>query len=162
MYVPFNLITHIDPTELYLSRSKDELRREYANPPARGTRVERVMGESVATTREASGYDGSPIVVDEARIDELRQRITDGYLVVTLDNVDLGTIKRYDRTTGWMLVGKNAEMPNDIMIPVILVSHVDGQFAEVHLAASMADLQRMQHLEPVDVVFTEGEPKRTS
>jgi hypothetical protein len=159
LYVPFSLITNIDARELYLSRSRDELRRDYANPPARETRVEKVRGQSVATTREASGYDGSRLVVNQANINELRDLLSEGYVVVTSDEVDLGTIKRYERTSGWMLIGKTATRPNDLIVPVMLVSRVDRQFAQVHLAVSMADLSRMLHLEPVDVVFTAPIPQ---
>jgi hypothetical protein len=158
LHIPFKLIRSIDPKELYLSRTKDELRREYTNPPARTTRLEPIGDETVATTREASGYDGSPIVVDEANVEKNRKRIGIGYLVVTEDEVDLGNIKQYDPTTGWMLVGKTALGKNDLLLPVTVVSRVDRQFGEVHLAVSAADLQRMKHLEPVDVVFATTKP----
>ncbi len=158
LYMPFKLITNIDPKEVYLSRTKDELRRDYTNPPARSTRVDTVLGEKVATTREASGYDGAPIVVDEANVEKNRKRIGEGYLVVTSDEVDLGTIKQYDPTTGWMLIGKTALSRNELLVPVTVVDDVNRQFAEVHLAVSAADLNAMKHLEPVDVVFATTKP----
>jgi hypothetical protein len=136
----------------------DELRREYINPPARTTRLEPIGHETVAKTREASGYDGLAIVVDEANVEKNRKRIGEGYLVVTSDYLDLGNIKQYDPTTGWMLVGKTALSKNDLLVPVTVVSRVDRQFGEVHLAVSAADSQRMTHLEPVDVVFATTKP----
>jgi hypothetical protein len=158
IYVPFNLITSIDPRELYLSASKEELRRDYSNPPARTTDVERVLGETIATTRQPSGYDGTPLIVEEAKLDKLRSRITVGDLVLTSDMVDLGTITRYDRTTGWMMIGKSLQVKNDLLVPLTLVSHVDSEEREVYLAASRADLRGMQHLEPADIVFVDSKP----
>ena len=171
LYIPFNMITNIDPKgprsgvekrgddmELYLSRSKEELRRDYTTPPARTTQVDKVAGETVATTWEPSGYDGTPLIVAEAKLDKLRDRITVGDLVLTADMVDLGTIKRYDATTGWMMIGKSLQARNDLLVPITLVSHVDGDVHEVYLAASRADLRGMQHLEPADVVFVDSKP----
>jgi len=158
LYLPFSMITNIDPRELYLSASKAELRRDYTNPPARTTDVEKVLGETIATTRQPSGYDGTPLIVEEAKLDKLRNRITVGDLVLTADMVDLGTISRYDRTTGWMMIGKSLQAKNDLLVPVTLVSHVDSEQREVYLAASRADLRGMQHLEPADVVFVDSKP----
>jgi hypothetical protein len=158
LYIPLKLVTNIDPHELYLSQSKDEVRRDYANPPARRTHVETILGEKVATTRQLSGYDDSPLVVDEANVDKIRKRVTVGDLVLTSDQIDLGTIKRYDDATGWMMIGKGLQARNDLMVPITVVSHVDRNVAEVYLAASRADLRGMQHLEPVDVVFVDTKP----
>lgn len=158
LYIPFKLITNIDPKEVYLSRTKDELRRDYASPPARTTRVDTVLGEKIAKTREASGYDGAPIVVDEANVEKNRQRIGEGYVVVSSDEVALGTVKQYDPTTGWMLIGKTTLSRNELLVPVTVVSEVNRQFGEVHLAVSAADLNAMKHLEPVDVVFATTKP----
>ena len=158
LYIPFSLITNIDPKELYLSRSKEELRRDYTTPPARTTQVDKVAGETIATTREPSGYDGTPLIVAEAKLDKLRNRIAVGDLVLTADMVDLGTIKRYDGTTGWMMIGKSVQARNDLLVPITLVSHVDRDVHEVYLAASRADLRGMQHLEPADVVFVDSKP----
>ena len=158
LYIPFNLVTSIDPRELYLSRSKEDLRREFANPPARTTHVETTLGETVATTRQPSGYTGAPMVVEEANVDKVRKRITEGDVVLTSDQIDLGTVKRYDATTGWMMIGKGLQAKNDLLVPITVVSHVDRDLAEVYLAASRADLRGMQHLEPVDVVFVDTKP----
>ncbi len=158
LYIPFKLVTSIDPHELYVSLSREELRRDYSNPPARNTQVETTLGEKIATTRQPSGYDGSPMVADEANVDKIRKRVTVGDLVLTSDQVDLGVVKRYDGATGWMMIGKGLQDRNDLMVPITVVSHVDRDVAEVYLAASRADLRGMQHLEPVDVVFVDSKP----
>src|SRR5579872_7366740 len=80
-YVPYRLITNIDPREIFLSASRDELDRDYANPPARSTTVVDGPGGEVAVTTERSGLTGEPIVVERVRIDRVKQRIAVGYRV---------------------------------------------------------------------------------
>lgn len=156
-YIPFRLITNIDPRELYLSVSRDELDRDYATPPPRSTFDAEVEGQEVATTIEPSGYTGAPIVVERARIDQLKNRIAVGDHVYTSELTDLGAIKRYDPVTGWMLVEKGVlSEKRDLMVPVTVVDYVNRDIQEVYLVASQADLQRMQHGEPTEVVFVDA------
>ena len=158
LYVPFSLITNIDPHDLFLSRSKDELKNTYAKPPARSTLVEDFDGKETATTTEASGYDGTPLIVEQAKIDHLKKHIETGGHVYSSDMADIGKIKRYDPATGWMMVEKGVmSSKRDLLIPVTLVEQVDEYSHDVSLVYSQADLQRMQHLEPADVVFVEAE-----
>lgn len=160
LYVPFRLITNIDPREMYLSLSKEELRRDFSDPPPRSTLVDRVDGRETAITTEPSGYDGVPIVVEQASIDRLKRRIAVGYHVYTMEMTDIGKIKRYDPVTGWMLVEKGPQFDkHDLMVPVTVVRNVGPDSHEVFLAVSRADLDRMQHLEPADVVFVQAEFK---
>jgi ribosomal 30S subunit maturation factor RimM len=160
LYIPFNLITNIDPRELYVSRSKDELHREFSTPPAHTTVVEAYGGHETAITTESSGYDGYPVVVERAKIDKLRKHIHTGNHVYTTEMADLGKIKKYDSVTGWMLIEKGVlSQKHDLMVPVTVVDYVDHDTGEVYLAASKADLDRMQHLEPADVVFVEAQEK---
>jgi len=162
LYIPFSLITNIDPRELYVSQSKDELHSDYANPPARSTLVEDVDGKETATTTEPSGYDGTSVVVKQAKIDYLKKRIATGDHVFTSDMVDLGSIKQYDPATGWMMVEKGVMSKHDLMVPVTVVDSVNRDSREVYLVASQADLQRMQHLEPANVVFAQAEVTENS
>jgi hypothetical protein len=161
LYIPFKIVTTIDPKELYVSATKEALYREFSNPPARFTTVETVDGQEIATTRQASGLDGTAIIVDEVNVDKVRKGIGEGYVILTSDEVSLGTIKRYDTATGWILVGKTALTKYDLVVPVSVVSRIDRQFGAVHLAVSEADLKAMKHLEPVDVVFV-GTPPVTA
>ena len=158
LYIPFRLVTNIDPKEVYLSATKETLHREFNDPPARTTQIDRVDGQEIATTRQASGYDGSPVIVDQVDLDRVRKGIGEGYVVITSDDVSLGNIKRYDAVTGWILVGKTALSRYDLVVPVSVVSRIDRQFGSVHLAVSEADLKAMKHLEPVDVVFVGSKP----
>lgn len=163
LYVPFRLITNIDPRELYLSVSRDELVRDYSNPPPRTTVVVEEPGGQIATTTEPSGYDGLPVVVTHVNLDELKGRIAVGDHVYTSETTDLGKIDTYDPVTGWMLVEKGAlDSKRYLMVPVSLVSDVNKETHEVYLVASGADLQSMQHLEPAYVVFVDANvPKST-
>jgi hypothetical protein len=163
LYIPFSLITNIDPRELYLSLSRDEIHRDYANPPARSTLVEDMDGRETATTTEPSGYDGTPVIMDRARIDQLKQRIATGDHVYTTDMTDLGKIKEYDPATGWMKVEKGVlSSTHDLMVPVTVLRDVNHDSHEVYLAVSQADLQRMRHLEPADVVVVETQVTESS
>jgi len=164
LYVPFSLITNIDPHDLFFSMSKSELRANYTNRPPRSTFVEELGGKETAVTSEPSGYDGTPRVVESVRIDSLKKRIAVGDHVYSSDMVDLGTIERYDRATGWMMVEKRA-MPTpstpqgtpDLLIPVTLVEQADKDAHTVYLVWSEAELRQRQHLEPANVVFVEAE-----
>lgn len=158
-YLPYSLITNIDQHEMFVSRTEDELRANYANPPARSSLVEDVDGKTTAITSEPSGYDGTPIVVERARIDKLKKHIKVGSHVYTSDTKDLGKIKQYDALTGMMMVEKGFFSKHDLVVPVTLVDYVDEDSHDVYLAFSQADVQRMQHLEPVDVVMVDTEVK---
>ncbi len=158
LYVPFSLITNIDPHDLFLSRSKEELKSNYANPPARSTLVEDFDGKETATTTEASGYDGTPLIVEQAKIDHLKKHIKIGGHVYSSDMADIGKIKQYDPATGWMMVEKGVlSSKRDLLIPVTLAEQVDKDSHDVYLVYSQADLQQMQQLEPANVVFVEAE-----
>jgi hypothetical protein len=146
LHVPFRLITNIDARELYVSVSRDKLHRDYANPPPRSTQVEDEDGTEMAVTTEPSGYDGAPIVVRRARVNDLRRAITAGARVFTSDPTELGTVKHYDPATGWIWITRSNEP--GLRVPVAIVDVVDGETHEVHLVSSEADLERLEHLEP--------------
>ena len=155
-YVPFRLITNIDPRELQLSVSLDELNRDYVNPPSRSTFVREDDGREVAVTKQRSGYTDAPILVHRD-IEHLKNLIAVGDHVYTSDMVDLGAIKRYDPVTGWMLVKRGLPPGrHDLMIPAALAENVNTDLQAVYLVISEADLERKQHLEPVDLVFPEA------
>lgn len=156
LYVPFRLITNIDPRELFVSVSNDELRRDYADPPLRSTAVVDVDGTAVDTTTEPDGYTGAPVVVDKVRLDELKKRIAVGDHVYTSELTDLGKIKQYDSQTGWMLVERGAlSEKHETMVPVTVIADVNQDSHEVYLVVSQADLDRMD-VEPASVVFVDG------
>ncbi len=86
-----------------------------------------------------------------------------GQRVSTADLEDVGTIKRWDPVTGWMLVERGVPPNKHVtMLPVTIVDGVNPDSGDVFLAVSQADLKRMQHLEPADVVFAEARVNEAS
>ena len=148
-YVPFRLITHIDPNELFLGATKDELRRDYSAPPPRTTSVQGEGGDQAATTTQPSGYDGAPLVVHQAKLSDLRDGIDTDFKVCTSDMVDLGRIREYDPATGLMVLSKGTFSKHDVVVPITLVDKVDTYMLQVVLIASEADVKRMT---PVNLV----------
>jgi hypothetical protein len=178
LYIPFSAITSIDPREIYLALPKDVLARDYANPPARTTTTEvdpgpgARAGGAIALTTEASGYDGAPIVVDRAHVDELKARIKAGMRVYTAGPEEVGkikrygpeevgTIKHYDPVTGWMLVETGVFSHHDLYIPATLVDDVDRADDIVMLAVNAQDLQRLQRTAPTDAVVVEAQERES-
>lgn len=151
LYVPFKLITFIDPHEVFLGASKDELAREYSSPPPRTTSVAGAGAAAAATTTEASGYDGAPVVVNTARVAEIRDKIGTGFEVYTSDMVFLGDVREYDATTGLMMLTKSPLSDHEMVVPITVVAEVDTGMAQVVLTASKADVQK---LTPVSLVRT--------
>jgi hypothetical protein len=157
VYVPFRLVTNIDQRELYLARTRDELVRDHRAPPPRTIEMREVARQTLARTTEPSGYDGSPVVVHEADVDQLRRSVAYGDRVWTSDQVDIGSVEQYDPTGGFMIVERGVLSTLDLIIPIALVEDVERRSGDVRLVASRADLLRMQRLEPVSlVVVTAG------
>jgi hypothetical protein len=154
LYIPFSAVTHIDPREVFVSKTKEELRRKYSNPPPRSTLLEEKIDfdtgedDSRAITTEPSGYDGTPVVVDEAHIGKLAHHIAPGFRVYTSELECVGRVKQYDRETKQMLVERGMFSRRDLLIPVYLIAMVDREDRDIYLAVSSTDLERMQHGAP--------------
>ncbi|MBV8528732.1 MAG: hypothetical protein JOZ75_10480 [Candidatus Dormibacteraeota bacterium] len=151
LYVPFRLITYIDPHELFLGASKDELTKQYASPPQRKTAVVGDGTDAAAATTEPSGYDGSPVVVNAELVDDLRRKISTGYEVYTSDMASLGKIRQYDAATGLMVLDKGPLSDHEVVVPITVVDQVDKDEQQVILTASQADVAKMT---PVSLVRT--------
>lgn len=147
VHVPFRLITTIDPRELFVSVTNDELRRDYGTPPPRATRVEEELGVEVAITTQPSGYNGLPVEVRRVQIDELRRDIRVGDRVFSTDPTELGTVKQYDAESGRITIARDALFDEPALsVPLAIVDVVNRNAQEIHLVWSEADLQRMEHL----------------
>lgn len=153
LWIPYRLVTNVDKRELLVSATKEDLRKEYSQPPARSTAVTTEGGRTIATTTEPSGYDGSAVEVATVDVDNVRERIFSGYHVWTSDRHELGITKRYDPMTGFLQVRRGLLPGRDVLLPVTLVADVDKEAGNVTLVVSDADIRRMQHPEPVDVVI---------
>jgi hypothetical protein len=153
LVVPFHLITSVDQRELYLSLRREELERDFAEPPPRTTVVTRLGDRTMARTTQPSGYDGTPIVVRETDVDEFKNRIAVGDEVWTADLVQVGQVKDYDPGTGYMRIGETRPFSKqDLFVPITLVDSVTVAPPRIALIASQSDLRRMTHLEALNVV----------
>ncbi|MBV8301529.1 MAG: DUF2171 domain-containing protein [Candidatus Dormibacteraeota bacterium] len=150
-YVPVKLITHIDPHELFLSVTKEQLQRDYTSPPARTTELRGQGSSAWSVTTQHSGYKGGSVVVDQAPLSDLRNRISTDFTVFTSDGFDLGKVLEYDATTGLMMLGKRPFSSHDVVVPITVVSSVDAGLGEISLIASKTDVERMT---PVSLVQT--------
>jgi hypothetical protein len=150
-HVPVTLITHIDPHELFLDATEEDLKRDYATPPARTTSVVGEGPGQTAITRQPSGYGGDAVVVQQARVDELRAEIRAHFRVFTSDGLNLGKVREYDATTGLMMLDKGPFSKHDIVVPISVVESVDTLLGDIALVASKADMERMT---PVNLVQT--------
>lgn len=148
LYIPFSAITHIDRREAFVEGTREELDSAYSTPPPRDSvlhpRTDPDTGEdeSVAVTSEPNGYDGSPVVVDVAKIGRMAHHIAPGFHVRTNEQEDIGTIKQFNRSTGWMVVERGLLSKHDVIVPLVAVDKVDRDHRIVYLAVSSADLER--------------------
>jgi hypothetical protein len=150
-HVPVTLITHIDPHELFLGATEEDLKRDYATPPARTTSVVGQGPGQTAVTVQPSGYSGDAVVVQQARVDELRTELRTHFRVFTSDGLDLGKVREYDPTTGLMMLNKGPFSKHDIVVPISVVESVDTFLGDITLVASKTDMERMT---PVNLVQT--------
>lgn len=105
-------------------------------------------------TTEPSGYDGTPFVVKEVDLEEVKQLLAIGQRVWTADSAEVGRIKEFDSTAGYALIEKGIlSRKHDLLIPVHLVAEVNRDSAEVTLVVREADLKRMQHVEAASIVI---------
>jgi hypothetical protein len=158
IYMPFSIITRADPREVFISKTRDEVHHLYRDPPPRTVVVEERtdpdtgQGESWAITTEPSGYDGSPLIVDEAKVGELAHHIAPGFRVYTVGMEDVGRIKRYDRAEGRMLVERGGFSKHGVVVPISLVSSVDRDRHAVTLSVGSKDLDGMKREKPDGMV----------
>jgi hypothetical protein len=150
-FVPMTMVKYIDPNELFLSATKDDLQRDYSTPPPRTTSVEGEGPATTATTRQQSGYGDASVVVHQARLSDLRTMIDVDFRVYTADMVDLGKVREYDSATGLMILDKGRPSTHDIVVPITMVDRVEAESHEIVLIASKADVERIT---PVNLVRT--------
>jgi hypothetical protein len=150
-FVPMTMVKHIDPNELFLSATKEDVQRDYSTPPPRTTSVEGEGPATTTTTRQQSGYGGASVVVHQARLNDLRTTIDVGFRVYTADTAYLGKVREYDSATGLMIMDKRRPSKHDIVVPITMVDRVEAETHEIVLIASKTDLERIT---PVSLVRT--------
>jgi hypothetical protein len=156
LYVPFSAIASANGQEIFLSLTRDDLEWSYGTPPAHSTIVETMpdpAAPTLAVTSEPSGYDGRPVVIARANVDEMGRRIAagvdtsardgDSMHVYAVDGKKVGKITRYDATPGSMLVERGVLFEHrTFYIPITVVDGVNLEANEVYLAVPEADLHQ--------------------
>ena len=150
-FVPMTMVKYIDPNELFLSATKEDIQRDYSTPPPRTTSVEGEGPAARATTRQQSGYEDASVVVHQARLDDLRTMIDVGLRVYTADMVYLGKVREYDSATGLIMLDKGRTSKHDIVVPITMIDRVEAETHEIVLIASKTDVERIT---PVSLVRT--------
>jgi hypothetical protein len=111
-----------------------------------------VDGKKVGSVDDVDRQTGYMMVLSNAFADKFLY-IATGFRVYTTDGAELGLIREYDSVAGVMLVEKGVISRHDLALPPSVVDGVDRFSGDVYLAASQSDIQRRQHLEPVEVVL---------
>jgi hypothetical protein len=150
-YVPITLITHIDPNELFVGATRQDLLLKYSAPPTRATSVDGAGEEQTAVTTQPSGYGSGSVVIRQARVNQLRDQIGTDFLVYTADDMSLGRVREYDPATGLMILNRGPFSKHDVVVPITVVDIVDAAVGEIRLVASKADIDTMT---PVSLVRT--------
>jgi hypothetical protein len=162
LVVPFRLVASVDQRELYLSLRREELEGDFAEPPPRTIVVTRRGDKTTARTTQPSGYDGTPIVVKEADVAEFKNRIALGDEVWTADLVQVGQVKEYDPSTGHMRIETRPFSKRHLLVPITLIDSVNVAPRNIALVVSQADLRRMTHLEPLNVITLSHQDRPTA
>ena len=148
LFIPYRLVTRVDLYALTMSIGENELRTYYGEPPARTTAVFLTGANSTAKTTEPSGYDDSTVTVTTVDLDAMKALILPGYKVWTYDQVEVGSLKRYDDASGSMLIEKGSFSKHNMVVPLSLVSGVYDDSRAIQLVSSVADLRRLRLADP--------------
>lgn len=153
LWIPYRLIKSVDGREVMVTLMKDELHAGCTNPPARKTEVVHRDGRAIAVTYEAGGRDEEWVVAADVDLDHVRGLLALDQRVWTADGQEVGRIREFDATMGYMLIEKGVlSRKRDVLTPVHLVADVDRDEGVVTLAMRKADLERMRHFEAVNVI----------
>jgi ribosomal 30S subunit maturation factor RimM len=139
LYVPFRLIRSIDPHDIFVSETNDNLKAHFTNPPKINTIVENrlVTGPAGTMTSQpyevqtiASGYDGKQAELGSVNLDQISDRLAVGMAVYDVDGVRVGDITQYDTSRSLMVVEKGIFKPRALLVPFSAIQDIDlGTFA---------------------------------
>jgi hypothetical protein len=144
-YVPFHLLRSITPKEISLAVSKAALADNYYLPPMLKPVVEEMTNpltgrtELVILHELRSGYDGRPVRITPASVDEVMTRISVGMTVVDIDDDFVGEI--IDRDEDQLTVKDDFADDTIRTVPVGLVQRVDPNDMSVTLLVPKVALQ---------------------
>lgn len=139
LYIPFRLIQSIDPHDIFVSETNDNLKAHYTNPPTISTIVENrlVTGPTGTMTSHPyevqmveSGYDGKQAKLGSVNIDKISDRLAVGMAVYDVDGLRVGDITQYDTSRSLMVVEKGIFNPKALLVPFSAIQDIDlGTFA---------------------------------
>ncbi|HYL07905.1 MAG TPA: DUF2171 domain-containing protein [Candidatus Udaeobacter sp.] len=153
LWIPYRLIESVDGGQVRVTLTKNELRAECTNPPARSTEIVRREGRAIAVTSEAGGRADDRVVAGEVDLEHIRSLLAVEQRVLSADGQEVGRIREFDATMGYAVIENGVlSRKRDVLMPVHLVADVDRGEGVVTLAVRLADLERMRHVEAVNIV----------
>lgn len=142
LYLPFRLITNIDPQEIFLAETKEVLTARYTQPPRITTHTEERLvteadGTLAAKKRDVqlvtSGYDGLPTTTNLVDAKKIGHRLAIGMAVYDADAVRVGDVTQYDTVRHLMTVEKGLVKPRVLVVPFSAVERVEPDTFTVYL-----------------------------
>jgi hypothetical protein len=142
LYIPFRLITSIDPHDIFLSETKDVLTAQYTDPPRITTLAEERLvpgpgGAYIAQKRDVqmveSGYDRAPVAVNSVNATSVANRLAIGMAVYDVNTERLGDVMQYDTTRNLMTVEKGIFKPRMLIVPFSAIERVEPDTFTVYL-----------------------------
>ena len=93
------------------------------------------------------------MTTSEVDVEQVRQRLAVDQRVWTSDDVAYGSVASFDSEGRYVVVNEGfLSRKKHVLIPIALVADVDRESAEMTLAVSAADLDRMKRPEVADFV----------
>jgi ribosomal 30S subunit maturation factor RimM len=143
LYIPFRLISSIDPYSLFVSATKATLEEQYTQPPPAHTVVETRLvagpqGTMTSQTRQVqvlqSGYDNAPREVSAVDVGSVADKLAVGMAVYDVDGARLGDITQYDVTRGLMVVERGILKPRVVIVPFSEIDSISIDNLSVYLS----------------------------
>jgi hypothetical protein len=142
LYLPFRLISSIDPHDLFLSESEEVLTSHYTQPPKISTVTEErlVIGPDGGITTQKrdlqtvqSGYDGLPATLNSVDITYVTDRLAIGMVVYDVHGERLGDISQYDLPRRLLVVEKGIVRPRVLFVPFSAIETINREDLTVYL-----------------------------
>jgi hypothetical protein len=155
LYIPFHLISGIDPRDIFLSMTEDSLVKDYATSPTaqpvleqwknwRSGRTDTMVGHEMR-----SGYSGQPVMAFRQDYQVLGQQLVAGLSVHDINGENVGKITQFDSRQGWLNVEKGIFGTTVMMIPFSAIREVQTANNTVLLLVPKEALQKdLATLEP--------------
>ncbi len=148
LYIPFNLITNIDPHEIFLNLPEKMLVENFSILPAsqvvlkqwtnwRTGRMQTTVGHKMM-----SGFSNEPVVAFPHTYEALAWQLAEGMHVHDVEGANLGTVRQFDSSHGWLTVEKGTLGVSPMFIPFSAVARVETGSNLVVLLVLEEDLHR--------------------